>query len=87
MRVRSLRAYELVRSLYLGRGRAAPRREGRRSRRSRRNALRRGGLDAVRRRVLYGAPRPADEELMLELRRRFRPEVVALGDYLGSRPR
>jgi hypothetical protein len=40
----------------------------------------------VRRRLLetvvYGAPRPPDEGLMMELRRRFKPEVVALGDYL-----
>jgi hypothetical protein len=33
--------------------------------------------------ILYGAPPPPDEELMLELRRRFEPEVVALSEYLG----
>ena len=81
VRVRSLPAYELVRSLYLGRGRAGHAAKGVIKTLTPRR-LRRGGLDAVRRRVLYGAPRPADEELMLELRRRFRPEVVALGDYL-----
>jgi len=52
------------------------------------NALTPGALrsDAFRsmwRRVVYAAPRPPDEELMLELRRRFKPEVVALSDYLG----
>jgi hypothetical protein len=38
------------------------------------------------RRAVYGAPRRpggSDEELMLELRRRFKPEVESLGDYLG----
>ena len=35
------------------------------------------------RRVVYSVPPPPDEELLLELRRRFKPEVVALSDYLG----
>jgi Sulfotransferase family len=34
------------------------------------------------RRVVYSVPPPPDEELLLELRRRFKPEVVALSDYL-----
>jgi hypothetical protein len=38
---------------------------------------------SVWRRLLTTAPPPRDEELMLELRRRFKPEVVALSDYLG----
>jgi Sulfotransferase domain len=33
--------------------------------------------------VVYSAPRPPDEAFTLELRRRFKPEVVALSDYLG----
>jgi hypothetical protein len=33
--------------------------------------------------VLYGEPGPPDEQLMLELRRRYAPEVVALSEYLG----
>jgi hypothetical protein len=44
--------------------------------------LRRGAFRALRREVVLGAPRPPDEELMMELRRRFKPEVVALGRYL-----
>ncbi|MEA2209418.1 MAG: hypothetical protein QOF54_1895, partial [Solirubrobacteraceae bacterium] len=79
--VRSPRAYDMVRSLYLGRGRAAiaakaavkavvPR------------ALRRQGLRRLRDTVLYASPPPPDEELMLELRRRFKGEVEALSDYL-----
>lgn len=81
VRVRSLRMYELARSLYMGRGPVAqtlksavkavtPRR------------LRRDALRALRRNVLYAKPRPADEELMLQLRRRFKGEVVELGEYL-----
>ena len=31
---------------------------------------------------MYGSPPPADESVMLELRRRFKPEVVALSEYL-----
>jgi hypothetical protein len=45
--------------------------------------LRRRALRATRRRVLHGAPPPPDDRLMLELRRRFRPEVVAASEYLG----
>ncbi len=39
-------------------------------------------LYPLRRRVVYGSPRPADEQLMSELRRRFKGEVVALSEYL-----
>jgi Sulfotransferase family len=35
------------------------------------------------RRVAYNDSPPLDEEFMLELRRRFKPEVEALSDYLG----
>jgi hypothetical protein len=45
--------------------------------------LRLQALGAMRQRVLYGRPRPPDEEVMLELRRRFKGEVVALSEYLG----
>jgi hypothetical protein len=40
-------------------------------------------LEPIWRRVVYATPRPLDEVFMLELRRRFKPEVVALSDYLG----
>jgi hypothetical protein len=39
-------------------------------------------LGVTRRRVVYGAPRPPDEELMVELRRRFKGEVEAVSEYL-----
>ena len=37
---------------------------------------------AIRRRVVFGRPRP-DQEFMFELRHRFKPEVEATSDYLG----
>jgi hypothetical protein len=43
----------------------------------------REGLRRFHRRFAYGAPPPPDERLMADLRRRFKPEVVALGEYLG----
>jgi Sulfotransferase domain len=40
-------------------------------------------LYPLRRRIMFAEPRPPDEEFMLELRRRFKPEVVAISEYLG----
>ena len=45
--------------------------------------LRGHASELIWRRVVYSIPPPPDEELLLELRRRFKPEVVALSDYLG----
>ncbi len=81
VRVRSPRLYEMVRSLYLGRGPAARAAKGA-IKALTPQRLRREGLGTMRRRVLYGRPRPADEEFMLELRRRFKGEVIALSEYL-----
>lgn len=79
--VRSQRLHELVHAVSVGRGplsvgfkRAVKALTPRR--------LRREVLHATQRRVVYAAPRPPDEELMLELRRRFKGEVVALSEYL-----
>lgn len=80
--VRSPYAHEFIRSLYLGRGTAA---------RALKPAikavtpqgLRHRALKELRDRVLWGQPPPPDERLMLELRRRFKPNVEALADYLG----
>jgi hypothetical protein len=82
VRVRSVGAYERVRSLYLGEGRAA-RLLGPALKTISTQRMRRGALDVLRRRVLYAQPRPPDERLTIELRRRFRDEVVALGNYLN----
>ncbi len=42
----------------------------------------RRALHPLRRRLVYGRPQPPDEQLMTELRRRFKGEVVALSEYL-----
>ncbi len=45
--------------------------------------LRRRALRLTQQRVVHAQPPAADERFMGELRRRFRPEVEALGEYLG----
>ena len=45
--------------------------------------VRHGALRVARHRLLYGEPRPPDDGVMLELRRGFKGEVVALSEYLG----
>jgi hypothetical protein len=82
VRLRSQQLDELVHAVSVGRGpfsRAAKR--GLKALAPRQ--LRRGALAAVRHRVVVGEPRPPDERFMLELRRRFKGEVVALSEYLG----
>jgi hypothetical protein len=78
--VRSPRMYGLVRSLYLGRGPVSGAvKTGIKAltpRRLRHDAL------AIQRQVQWGKPPRPDEQLMLELRRRFRGEVIALSEYL-----
>jgi ATP-binding cassette, subfamily B, bacterial len=82
VRARSQRLHELVHALSVGRGPGSlavkatvkaftPRR------------LRREALYATQRHLVFADPGPADEELMSELRRRFKGEVVALSEYLG----
>jgi hypothetical protein len=82
VRMRSQGLHELVHALSVGRGPASlavkntvkaltPQR------------LRRRALYETQRRVLFADPGPADEQLMRELRSRYRAEVVALGEYLG----
>ncbi len=80
--VRSQGLHELVHALTVGRGpvsrttkaalkRVMPRR------------LRRDAVRAAKHRFLYAQPQPPDEQLMAELRVRYKPEVVALSEYLG----
>jgi hypothetical protein len=81
VRVRSQRMHELVHALYVGHGPVSrglkasikavtPRR------------LRRKVIFGAQRRLVFTEPLPPDEELMNELRHRFKPEVVALSEYL-----
>jgi hypothetical protein len=72
---------QLVRAMTIARRTLVPSPPGRR--RARTKADRRPRGTALWRRALYRDPPPPDEEFMLELRRRFKPEVVALSEYLG----
>jgi hypothetical protein len=45
--------------------------------------LRSDRVENLLRRVVFSVAEPPDEQFMLELRRRFKPEVVALSEYLG----
>jgi hypothetical protein len=82
VRVRSRRLHETVQAVSVGQGPVSETvKAGVKALTSRR--LRHAALRVTRRRMVFGEPRPPDEVLMLELRRRFRPEVVALSEYLG----
>jgi hypothetical protein len=78
--VRSPRAYQAVRSLYLGRS------PGTRALKGAIKAITPRGLrrDALARTqtAQWGAPPPADPTLMRELRQRYRAEVQAVSEYL-----
>lgn len=82
VRVRSQRLHELMQSASLGRGpisrgaKAAIKAVTWRS-------LRRRAMRSTRTRVLYADVAPPDPSVMIALRRRFAPEVVALSEYLG----
>jgi hypothetical protein len=82
VRVRSAQLHEILLSVYLGRGRA-----GRRAKESVKwlvpKRFRARALRLTQRHLIYGSPRPPDEALTLELRRRFKVEVEALSQYLG----
>jgi hypothetical protein len=45
--------------------------------------LRRRLFYPLRKRLVYRRPEPVDQSLMADLRRRFKPEVVALSEYLN----
>jgi Sulfotransferase family len=79
--VRSVRLDTLRRQLHSGGGPAlAALRGAGRALTTRR--LREGLLYPLQRRAVYGKPPPPDEEFMQELRRRYKPEVVALSEYM-----
>jgi Sulfotransferase family len=78
---RSYRARYFLMSL---RGRSTSARFARRTiRRLTTQRVRRGALDAFQRHVVSASAPPPDEAVMSELRQRFKPEVVALSEYLG----
>ena len=80
--VRSVRLHSLIRVLAAGRGPfSGALKSAIKALTS--TSLREEFVDPLRRRLLYRYPEPPDEEVMLELRRRFKGEVVALSEYLG----
>jgi hypothetical protein len=81
VRLRSHRLDELVHAVSVGRGPfSCAAKAGLKALAPR--PLRRDALALVRRRVVLGEPRPPQESFVLELRRRFKGEVVALSEYL-----
>lgn len=76
VRLRSRHVDELIHATTVGRGPISKGVKAVTSRRLRHTALR------MRRHVVYGEPRPPDDRTMLELRRRFKGEVLALSEYL-----
>ncbi|TML00131.1 MAG: sulfotransferase [Actinobacteria bacterium] len=82
VRIRSVHFGNLTRTLRRGQGPVAGAAKkaitGLTSRR-----FREAHLYPLWKRIQYAAPRPPDEQLMLELRRQFKPEVVAISEYLG----
>jgi hypothetical protein len=82
VRVRSPRLHELVVSVYFGRS-PATRAVKRAAKALIPRRLRGKALKTTQRRVIFGNPRSPDAEFTLELRRRFKGEVVALSEYLG----
>jgi hypothetical protein len=81
VRVRSQRFNELVHALFIGRGPVSGALKGG-IKALTPGRLRRDALEATQRRLVFGQARPPDEGVMLELRHRFKPEVVALSEYL-----
>jgi hypothetical protein len=81
VRVRSPRLHELLLSVYIGRG-PATRVLKRAAKMIVPKRLRGRALKVTQRRVIFGTPRPPDADAMLELRRRFKGEVIALSEYL-----
>ncbi|MGO9321423.1 MAG: sulfotransferase family protein [Solirubrobacteraceae bacterium] len=81
-RVRSQRLHQMVHAVSVGRGpislavKAAVKAVAPRQ-------LRRNALLATQSLVVFGQPRAPDEGFMGELRRRYKPEVVALSEHLG----
>ena len=81
VRVRSQQLEEMVNAVSVGRGPVS--RAAKAAVKALTPArLRRDAFRALRHGVVLGEPKPPDESFMLELRRRFKGEVVALSDHL-----
>jgi hypothetical protein len=82
VRARSQRLSELVHALSVGRGPVSLAVKGGVKALTPRR-VRQAVVEEAKRRFVFGDPGTPDEELMLELRHRFRGEVVAVSEYLG----
>jgi hypothetical protein len=82
VRVRSQRLHSIVHAVAAGEG-PVPRAMQTVARRIAPPQLSRQSALAIRNRLLFSRPRSPDEQLMLELRRRFKGEVESLSEYLG----
>jgi hypothetical protein len=82
VRVRSQRLFELTHAVAQGRG-PVTRAINVVARKLAPPQLSRESALAMRDRLLFGAPKPVDEQLTLDLRRRFAGEVAALSEHLG----
>ena len=82
VRVRSMRADRLVRSLYAAQGPVSGAAKSAIKALTPRS-VHGEGFEEIRRRILYSAPTPPDEAFTQELRSRFKAEVIQLSDYLG----
>jgi Sulfotransferase family len=80
-RVRSVPIYNLSRVLKQGKGPVSGRLKAL-GKRLMSDEVRKSLLWPIHGRIMYGKPDPPDERVMLELRRRFKPEVVAFGELL-----
>ncbi len=83
VRVRSARLEDMVGAADLGRGRLAGAVKTVAHVALPSKRLRKQAFWFVRRRMVFGEPPPPDEDFMIELRKRFEPEVAALSEYLG----
>ena len=82
VQMRSARLHEMLHALSVGRG-PVSRALKATVKAATPKPLRQNALRATQKRF-YLSPEPVDERLMLELRRRFRPEVEALAEYLHA---
>jgi hypothetical protein len=81
--MRSQRLDDLVYAVSVGRGGRATRAARATIKAVLPRRARRGALGVARERIVHGPPPAADEDFQAELRSRFRPEVVAISEYLG----
>ena len=82
VRVRTRRVAQVMKAVSQGRGRSSAMLKAA-VKAVTTQPFRRAARKAVLDHIAYARPRDADHELILELRHRYRPEVVALSEYLG----